>query len=160
MRPSPKVWREGDWTVLRILDLPGGRLELTDSYRAEGEVIRGLRRFTWTGNVELPHCTLSVRWMLPDALDAKPLFPGILYYGNPSGARTGAGAVAVHRGVAGDRSIFEEHRYAAPFACVEWPNAKGFRSAALHTALPGWPAGTTRTNGGPSEPSRPKQRRN
>lgn len=132
--PITKVWHEGDWTcVAGHLELPGGRLDLTDSYRAEGEVIRGLRRFTWTGKVELPHCTLSVRWTLPGARDAKPLLPGILYYGNPSGARTGAGAVAVHRGVPGDRSIFEEHRYAAPCAVVEWPDATGFRSAALHT---------------------------
>lgn len=129
-----KVWSEGDWTcVSGRLELQEGRLELIDSYRNEGEMIRGLRRFTWTGKTELPHCTLSVRWILPGAQEAKPLFPGILYYGNPSGARTGAGAVAVHRGVPGDRSIFEEHRFAAPFACVEWPEDNGFRSAALHT---------------------------
>lgn len=132
--PVSKVWSEGDWTcVSGHLDLPAGRLELTDAYRADGDVIRGLRRFTWTGKVELPHCTLSVRWMAPGALDARPLLPGILYYGNPSGARTGAGAVAVHTGVPGEVSMFEEHRYAAPFACVEWRAEGGFRSAALHT---------------------------
>jgi hypothetical protein len=132
-RPS-KVWKEAEWTRLAgEMTLPQGRLELSDSYRTEGEVVRGLRRFTWHGTSELPHCTLSVRWIVPDATNAKPLLPGIVYYGNPSGVRTGAGAVAVHAGNPGDTSLFEEHRYAAPFACVEWPAADSFRSAALHT---------------------------
>jgi hypothetical protein len=139
-RPS-KVWQEGDWTrVTGQLDLPEGRLELSDSYRAEGEVVRGLRRFTWHGKSELSHGTLSVRWQVPGATNAKPLFPGILYYGNPSGARTEYGAVAVHPGAVGDTSLFEEHRYAAPFACVEWPIQSSFQSAALHT-LPSRVAG-------------------
>jgi hypothetical protein len=115
------------------MELPQGRLALLDSYRMEGDVLRGTRRFTWEGKSELPHCTLSVRWLVPGATNAKPLLPGILYYGNPSGARTGAGAVAIHAGVPGDTSLFEEHRYAAPFACIEWAAAASFRSAALHT---------------------------
>jgi len=129
-----KVWDEGDWVrVSGQLDLAQGRLELLDSYRIEGDVVRGVRRFTWRGNSELPRCTLSVRWVVPGATHAKPLLPGIVYYGNPSGARTGAGAVAVHAGVSGDMSLFEEHRYGAPFACLEWAAAGSFRSAALHT---------------------------
>ena len=132
-RPS-RVWHEGEWTrVSGQLELPAGRLELSDSYRTDGDVVRGLRRFTWRGKAELPRCTLSVRWLAPVATNAKPLLPGILYYGNPSGARTGAGAVAVHAGVPGDTSLFEEHRYAAPFACVEWLAGDSFRSASLHT---------------------------
>jgi hypothetical protein len=132
-RPT-KVWQEGDWTrVTGELELPQGRLELSDAYRIEGEVLRGLRRFTWLGKAELPHCTLSIRWIVPGATHAKPLLPGILYYGNPSGARTGAGAVAVHAGNPGDTSLFEEHRYAAPFACVEWKTDEIFHSATLHT---------------------------
>lgn len=129
-----KVWDEGDWIrVSGQLDLPQGRLDLLDSYRREGDVVRGVRRFTWRGKSDLPRCTLSVRWIVPGATNAKPLLPGIVYYGNPSGARTGAGAVAVHAGVSGDMSLFEEHRYGAPFACVEWAAADSFRSAALHT---------------------------
>ncbi len=131
---AAKVWDEGDWIrVSGQLDLAQGRLELLDSYRREGDVVRGVRRFTWRGKSELPRCTLSVRWVVPGATNAKPLLPGIVYYGNPSGARTGAGAVAVHAGVPGDMSMFEEHRYGAPFACVEWATADSFRSAALHT---------------------------
>ena len=129
-----EVSRTGPWTVVTgQLDLPAGRLELSDHYRVEGDVVRGVRRFTWRGKAELPHVTLSVRWQAPGAVEAKPLLPGILYYGNPSGARTGAGAVAVHAGKVGDASIFEEHRYAAPFASAEWAADGGFRSAALHS---------------------------
>ena len=129
-----KVEREGDWTMVSgQIKLPRGVLELRDSYRLEGGVIRGMRRFTWLGKETLPHCTLSVRWLASDATNAKPLLPGILYYGNPSGARMGAGAVAVHVGRPGDESIFEEHRYSAPFASIEWRDGDVFRSAALHT---------------------------
>jgi hypothetical protein len=136
-----KVRREGDWTIVAgQITLPEGVLELSDSYRLEDVVIRGVRRFTWTGKGELPHCTLSVRWRAPGAANAKPLLPGILYYGNPSGARTGPQAVAVHAGKPGDESIFEEHRYPAPFACIEWSEGDACRSAALHT-LPSRVAG-------------------
>lgn len=129
-----KIWQEAEWTrVTGAIELPQGRLALADSYRWEGDLLRGTRRFIWHGKSELPRVTLSVRWVLPGATDAKPLLPGIVYYGNPSGARTGAGAVAVHAGAPGDTSLFEEHRYAAPFACVEWPAGDSFRSAALHT---------------------------
>ncbi len=129
-----RVWREADWTrVSGQLELPEGRLELSDAYRIEGDVLRGVRRFTWRGKLELPRCTLSVRWLVPGATNAKPLLPGIVYYGNPSGARTGAGAVAVHAGVPGDTSLFEEHRYAASFACIEWSTDNSFHSAVLHT---------------------------
>lgn len=136
-----KVDREGDWTIASgRLQLPAGVLELRDSYRLEGDFIRGVRRFTWRGKQELPRCTLSVRWIAPGATNAKPLLPGILYYGNPSGARTGPRAVAVHAGRPGDESLFEEHRYSAPFASIEWRDDAGFRSAALHT-LPSRVAG-------------------
>lgn len=129
-----RVWQEGGWTRLAgRMELPEGPLELLDAYRMEDGAVRGVRRFTWLGKVELPHCTLSVRWVLPGVTHAKPLLPGILYYGNPSGARTGGGAVAVHAGIPGDSSLFEEHRYAAPFACVEWEADGGFHSAALHS---------------------------
>lgn len=129
-----KVWQEGDWTrASGQIELPSGRLELSDAYRIEGRVVRGVRRFTWHGPAELSRCTLSVRWLAPGATNAKPLLPGILYYGNPAGARTGANAVAVHTGAPGDLSLFEEHRYGAPLACIEWQGGDGFRSAALHS---------------------------
>ncbi|HSV73715.1 MAG TPA: hypothetical protein VLH79_08150 [Chthonomonadales bacterium] len=129
-----RVWQEGGWTLVSgHIELPQGRLELADSYRVEGAVIRGVRRFTWHGPAPLNRATLSVRWLAPGAANALPLLPGILYYGNPSGARTGPQAVAVHMGRPGDSSLFEEHRFAAPFACIEWRAGESFRSAALHT---------------------------
>ncbi len=129
-----KVEQAGDWIVVSAkLSLPQGVLELRDAYRPEGNLVRGVRRFSWHGKEELPRCTLSVRWIVPGAVNAKPLLPGILYYGNPSGARTGAGAVAVHAGKAGEESIFEEHRYPIPFASLEWKDNAAWRGAALHT---------------------------
>lgn len=128
------VERVGDWTIVTgAIELPQGKLELRDSYRTEGNLVRGVRRFTWTGKEPLPQCTLSVRWLAPGAKNAKPLLPGICYYGNPMGARTGAGAVAVHTGKPGEESIYEEHRYAAPFASIEWSENNAWRGAALHT---------------------------
>jgi hypothetical protein len=128
------VKQVGDWTAVSgTLELPQGKLELRDSYRTEGNMVRGVRRFTWRGPQTLPQCTLSVRWMAPGAKNAKPLLPGICYYGNPSGSRTGAGAVAVHMGKPGEESIFEEHRYAAPLASIEWSENQAWRGAAMHT---------------------------
>ncbi|MDD4018164.1 MAG: hypothetical protein PHV28_09480 [Kiritimatiellae bacterium] len=129
-----KVEQTGDWTVVSAkLTLPQGVLELRDAYRPDGNLVCGVRRFTWHGKEALPRCTLSVRWIVPGAVNAKPLLPGILYYGNPSGARTGAGAVAVHTGKPGEESIFEEHRYPIPFASLEWKGKAAWRGAALHT---------------------------
>jgi len=139
----PDAWRHAnvthlekvaDWTVVTgSIELPQGKLQLRDSYRTEGSLVRGVRRFTWTGKEPLPQCTLSVRWIAPGAKNAKPLLPGICYYGNPMGARTGAGAVAVHTGKPGEESIYEEHRYAAPFASIEWSENDIWRGAAMHT---------------------------
>jgi len=128
------IERVGAWTVVTgAIELPQGKLELRDSYRVEGNLVRGVRRFTWTGKEPLPQCTLSVRWLTPGAKNARPLLPGICYYGNPMGARTGAGAVAVHTGRPGEESIYEEHRYAAPFASIEWNEDDAWRGAAMHT---------------------------
>lgn len=129
-----KVERSGDWTIVSgKLDLPQGSLELRDSYRNEEGVIRCVRRFSWLGKEELPRCTLSVRWLAPGAAQARPMLPGILYYGNPSGTRTHAGAVASYTGKPGEEAIFEEHRFAAPWASIEWREGETCHSAALHT---------------------------
>lgn len=128
------VEKVGDWTVVYgRIELEGGSLTFRDAYRCEGGLVRAVRRFQWLGQHSLPKCTLSVRWVIPGSQGARPLLPGILYYGNPSGARTGFGAVPVHRGVPGEESIFEEHRYAAPFVCVEWQTGTQWHSAAIHT---------------------------
>jgi hypothetical protein len=132
-RPE-RIEQSGDWTIVSgNLTLQDGVLELRDAYRVEDGIVRGIRRFSWKSTKALPQCTLSVRWLAEGATKARPLLPGILYYGNPSGARTGHGAVAVHPGNPGDESYFEEHRYSAPWACIEWHDGDMSRSAALHS---------------------------
>lgn len=128
------VERSGDWTIISgKLDLPGGAMEVRDAYRLEGGVMRGVRRWTWTGKETLPRATLSVRWIVPGAVNAKPMMPGIVIYGNPAGEKTGNHAVAVHAGRPGDKTFFEEHRFAAPWTSIEWQDGDGFRAAAMHT---------------------------
>jgi len=142
---EPRAAREErGWTILSgHLDLGKGRLELRDSYRVEGNLVVGRRRFEWKGAEPMLRCTLSVRFIASDATvaaGARPFLPGISFYGNPSGARTsgvnsadpssrGRAAVVVNTGTPGERSIHEEHRYSLPFASVEWFGM----GAALHT---------------------------
>jgi hypothetical protein len=128
------VERAGDWTILSgALPLTGGGLKVRDAYRLENGLVRGLRRWTWTGKEVLPKCTLSVRWTVPGAVNAKPMMPGVVIYGNPAGEKTGNHAVAVHRGQPGDRTFFEEHRFSAPWTSLEWKDGAVFRAVALHT---------------------------
>jgi hypothetical protein len=136
-RPK-KVEKTGDWTTVSgFLSLPQGRLDLADSYRPEGELVRCIRRFAWHGKEPLSTCTLSVRWVIPGAINVKPLLPGIIYYGNPMGGRRPEAVsnmtVAVHNGKPGEESFFEEHRYPVPMAVAEWQDGAAWRSAALHT---------------------------
>lgn len=138
------VRQENGWTILTgHLDLANGRLELRDAYRVEGDLLVGRRRFEWKSKEPLPRCTLSVRFIAPDATSARgarPFLPGISFYGNPSGAKTSGvtladpasrarAAVVVNTGTPGERSYHEEHRFSMPFASVEWKGA----GAALHT---------------------------
>jgi hypothetical protein len=126
--------QSGDWRILSgRIQLPGGVMEVRDAYRAEEGLIRGVRRWMWTGKETLQHATLSVRWIVPEATGARPMMPGVVIYGNPAGERTGNHAVTVHAGKPGDRTFFEEHRLAAPWTSIEWKNGDAFRAAALHT---------------------------
>lgn len=129
-----KVEQVGEWTVVSgAMQLPGGKMELRDAYRIQDGLVRGTRRWTWTGKEILPKCTLSVRWLAPKAANAKPMLPGVLMYGNPAGEKTGNHAVIVHSGKPGDKTFVEEHRLAAPWAMVEYQDGDDFRAAALHT---------------------------
>jgi hypothetical protein len=133
-----KLEKAGEWTIVSgHLDLPQGRLDLRDAYREEGALVHGLRRFAWRGKTALTNCTLSVRWIIPGAVNVKPLLPGIVYYGNPMGGRNSKAAtdftVALHNGQPGEESLFEEHRYPVPMAVAEWQDGAGWRAAALHT---------------------------
>lgn len=122
-----RVETVGEWTVLKgEIAACGGTWLLQDAYRAERGVVRGLRRWTWKGAGTALKVTLAVRFGA-SAVSARTLLPGILYYGNPSGARSGRVPVA------GAESLFEEHRYPMPFAAAEIVRAGRRWGAALHT---------------------------
>lgn len=137
--------QQGDWTILTgKAELPQGAMELRDAYRAEGHIIHGIRRFVWKGSRELSHCTLSVRWLAPGAVNARPMLPGSVCYGNPSGARTGKESVAVHGGEPGEETLFEEHRFAAPWTSIEWTERNACQGVALHSLPSLVPGGNQR----------------
>lgn len=136
----PAEWRHagpkqvmtlGEWTILKgELEACGGRWLLEDAYRRHGELIQGRRRFQYHGAGPATRVTLSVRFQAP-AARFQVLLPGILYYGNPSGARSGR--VPVFTGASGEEAFFEEHRYPIPFAYAELVRDGGLWGAALHS---------------------------
>jgi len=134
--------RVGDWTILRgKLQVAGGTWILSDAYRPERNVVRCIRRFAWKGPKVAERCTLSVRFQTPGR-GAGVLMPGILYYGNPSGARSGR--VPTYTGKPGEEAIFEEHRFPMPFVSLEWPDADSLWGAALHSDPSLVPSGNLR----------------
>ncbi|HPC96265.1 MAG TPA: hypothetical protein PLU87_15065 [Sedimentisphaerales bacterium] len=123
--------RAGDWTILRgALRTASGTWQLRDAYRVEGNIIKCVRRFMWQGPQTAKQTTLSVRFQCPGR-GAGVLLPGILYYGNPSGRRSGR--VPVYEGRPGDLAFFEEHRFPMPYVSIEWPDQAGRCGAALHS---------------------------
>jgi len=129
-----KLERDGPWTIVSgQLPLSGGVMTVRDAYRIEDGLVRGVRRWNWAGKETLSRCTLSVRWLVPGARNAKPMLPGVVIYGNPAGEKTGNHAVIVHSGKAGDRTFVEEHRLSAPWAAIEWDDGAQCRAFALHT---------------------------
>jgi hypothetical protein len=125
------IERSGPWTVLRgAIDTPQGRWELRDAYRSYKGVIQGVRRFEWKGDKPATPCTLSVRFETPGS-GPRVVMPGILYHGNPSGAKSGK--TPVFEGRPGEEAFFEEHRYPMPFVSFEWPVDGACQGAALHT---------------------------
>jgi hypothetical protein len=113
----------GDWTIVKgELNACGAAWQFQDSYRPQGSIVKAIRRFTWKAAKPLPKITLTVRFQTEPGKGA-PLLPGILYNGNPSGARSGR--VPVYA----EEAIYEEHRYPMPFAFVE----TGTAGAAIHT---------------------------
>ncbi|UCC96965.1 MAG: hypothetical protein JSW66_14105 [Phycisphaerales bacterium] len=125
------IERAGDWTILRgTLETPAGAWKLSDSYRPESGAIKCVRRFTWQGTETAKRVTLSARFHCPGK-GSKALLPGILYYGNPSGGKSGR--VPVYSGEPGELAIYEEHRFPMPYASFEWSAPDGLLGAALHS---------------------------
>jgi hypothetical protein len=121
----------GAWTILKgHMDACGGAWELRDAYKNADGIVKVIRRFEWKGTGTAPKVTLAVRFQAP-ARKVNLLLPGILYYGNPSGARSGK--VPVFTGTPGEEAIYEEHRYPMPFAYTELDTAAGLGGVALHT---------------------------
>ena len=127
-----QVTKDGEWTLLKgEMKACGGSWLIEDAYRPEHDAIRGTRRFTWKGAETARHVTLSVRFQAAGE-KTSVLLPGIVYYGNPSGARSGR--VPVYSGSPGEEAIFEEHRYPMPFAFVETRREGKMWGVALHAS--------------------------
>ncbi|MEG1935051.1 MAG: hypothetical protein RR141_03585, partial [Rikenellaceae bacterium] len=102
-----------------------------DSYRAaSGSLVRVVRRWEWMGKDTLKKATLSVRFKVEGG-SLQPFAPGILYYGNPAGAKINPEIIPVYTGKNGEFAIFEDHRYSMPFFMLE--NSKDKYAVALHT---------------------------
>ncbi len=121
----------GDWTILRgKLETSAGTWRISDSYCPEGSVVKCIRRFIWEGKVKAKFVTLSVRFQCRGK-GSGVLLPGILYHGNPSGAKSGR--VPVYSGESGEEAIFEEHRFPMPYASLEWKGNECMKGVALHS---------------------------
>ncbi len=112
------------------LETPQGFFRITDSFVAQNNCIKCVRRFEWNGTDTLKFCTLSIRFQRPGK-GRNLLMPGILYYGNPSGAKSGN--VPIYTGEVGEEALFEEHRFPMPYVSIEWQKNKSINGAALHS---------------------------
>jgi len=135
------VSQEGPWTILQgKLETAGGTWRLRDAYRPRGRTVECVRRWEWHGDSAAEKTTLAVRWLAPQA-KGRVLLPGILYYGNPSGAASGRTPVFSPET---PLALFEEHRYPLPFASLEWPDGDRRLGAALHSLPAPVPCGNLR----------------
>jgi hypothetical protein len=122
--------QEGPWTILQgSLETGAGTWQLRDAYRSCGQSVQCIRRWQWHADQPVEKATLSVRWQAPEAR-GQVLLPGILYYGNPSGAASGRTPVFSPEA---PLAVFEEHRYPLPYASLEWLRGDHRWGAALHS---------------------------
>ena len=125
-----KIEIVNNYTILSgKITLATGDLLIRDAYTNENGLIKCIRRYTWTGKAPLDKATLAIQF-LAEGTGEKLCMPGIMYYGNPSGAKSGH--TPVYEGKTGDQILFEEHRFPMPFVSFEWQN-KTLKSAALHS---------------------------
>jgi hypothetical protein len=136
-----EVSQEGPWTVLQgSLETDAGTWRLRDAYRMRGVSVECVRRWEWHGGEPAEKTTLAVRWQAPEA-KGQVLLPGILYYGNPSGAASERTPVFSKEA---SLAVFEEHRYPLPYASLEWLAAGQRFGAALHSLPSPVPCGNLR----------------
>jgi hypothetical protein len=136
----PSTWMHGqateletaaNWTILKgQVQTPQGHWLVRDAYQPIGKFVKCVRRFTWQGKQTAESVTLSVRFVCPGR-GQRVLMPGIMYYGNPSGAQSGR--VPVYTGIPGEALICEEHRFPMPYASLEWAEKDKLNGAALHS---------------------------
>ncbi len=121
----------GEWTILRgQVATPAGVWKMSDSYRPEKGTIKCIRRFVWTGEKPAERCTLAIQFVAPPC-GQRVLMPGVLYYGNPSGAKSGR--VPVYTGQVGEVALYEEHRFPMPFVSGERQDGDKFWGMAIHS---------------------------
>lgn len=125
--------RSGPWLVLSgIVETDQGDWTVQDSYIAEGQRIRCVRRWQWNGKQAARNVTLSVRWHAPK-FGGAVMMPGFCTYGNPAGSTSGPERVATYTGKPGEELFCEEHRLSMPFVALEWEGEAQSCGAALHT---------------------------
>lgn len=110
--------------------IQGGLLKVRDAYREKNGLIQCTRRWEWLGRDTLKQVTLSIRYESP-GINNQVLIPGVLYYGNPAGTRSGKTPVLL--GKPDEIALFEEHRLPMPFVCREWGEGSHVNSAAIHS---------------------------
>ena len=119
------------WQILSgELRTKNGVWKLSDSYIPMGNFVKCIRRFEWHGKDTLHTATLSIRFH-SEGKGERALLPGIIYYGNPSGAHSGR--TPVYTGKPGEFALFEEHRFPMPFASLEWQEGNRYWYSALHS---------------------------
>lgn len=129
---APTMQKQFDgWTILSgDMLIHDGVMAITDSYKEiRPNLIKCVRRYHWKGQETLNQANLSVRMQMKGN-DILPFMPGIVYYGNPAGAKVNPNIIATYKGEEGEFAIFEEHRYSMPFVMLE--NAKENFGAAIH----------------------------
>ena len=127
---AKSVAQEGPWTILQgTLETDAGTWRLRDAYRPRGRSVECVRRWEWHGEKPAEKTTLAVRWQASEA-KGQVLLPGIVYYGNPSGAASGRTPIFSSEA---PLALFEEHRYPLPFASLEWADGDRRLGAALHS---------------------------
>jgi len=109
--------------------LPEGDMLIRDAYLNENGIIKCTRRFNWLGKKPLKKATLAIEF-LAKGKGNKLFMPGIMYYGNPSGAKSNH--TPIYEGKVGDLILFEEHRFPMPLVSLEW-ESKTINGAALHS---------------------------